>query len=128
MIPPVKQDDPLTRRVIGLAIQVHRALGPGLLEQAYESCLEYELLENGIAIARQVPIAIKYKLLTVRNAYRIDLLVEGTLLLELKAIERVLAIHEVTTLTYMRLADIKVGLLINFHVPVLRSGIKRFVR
>jgi len=119
--------DPLSNRVIGCALEVHRALGPGLLESAYEQCLAHELRAEGIAAAVQEPLPIRYKGLQLDAGYRVDLLVEDALIVELKAVERLLPIHEAQLLTYMKLAHIKVGLLINFNAVRLRTGIKRFV-
>lgn len=119
--------DPLTEQVIGLAIAVHRELGPGLLESAYEECLCHELKENGIAFARQVPLAVNYKGVRLDCGYRIDIVVNHKLLLEIKAVDRLLPIHEAQILTYLRLSRIRVGLLINFNNVVLKDGIRRFV-
>ena len=117
----------LTGRVIGAAIEVHKQLGPGLLESAYEVCLcrEFELL--GIAFERQVPLPVEYKGLRLDGGYRLDLVVEGQLILELKSVEELLPLHEAQLLTYLKLSGIKVGLLINFNVPALKDGIKRRV-
>jgi len=117
----------LSRDVIGCAIEVHKALGPGLLESAYEECLVHELGLRGITHSRQHPLPVEYKGVRLDCGYRIDVLVGKTLILELKAVESLLPIHEAQVLTYMRLARIPVGLLINFNVPRLRDGIKRFV-
>jgi GxxExxY protein len=119
--------DPLTEKVIGLAIAVHRELGPGLLESAYEECLCYELKDRGIAFTRQVPLAVNYKGVRLDCGYRIDLIVERTLLLEIKAVEKLLPIHDAQILTYLRLSRIRVGLLMNFNTVVLRDGIRRIV-
>jgi GxxExxY protein len=119
--------DPLSWQVIGCAIEVHKALGPGLLESAYEECLAHELDLQGIRHRRQHPVPIQYKGKRLDCGYRIDVLVNDQLVLELKAVERLLAIHEAQLLTYMRIAEVPVGLLINFNVPRLRDGIKRFV-
>ncbi len=119
--------DPLTEQVIGLAIAVHRELGPGLLESAYEECLCHELKENGIAYARQVPLGVNYKGVRLDCGYRIDIVVNRKLLLEIKAIDRLLPIHEAQILTYLRLSRIRVGLLINFNNLVLKDGIRRIV-
>jgi GxxExxY protein len=119
--------DPLTEQVIGLAIAVHRELGPGLLESAYEECLCHELKENGITFARQVPLAVNYKGVRLDCGYRIDIVVNYKLLLEVKAVDRLLPIHEAQILTYLRLSRIKVGLLINFNNVVVKDGIRRFV-
>jgi len=117
----------LSGDVIGCAIEVHKALGPGLLESAYEECLVHELGLRGITHSRQHPLPVEYKGVRLDCGYRIDVLVGKTLILELKAVESLLPIHEAQVLTYMRLARIPVGLLINFNVPRLRDGIKRFV-
>lgn len=119
--------DPLTEKAIGLAIAVHRELGPGLLESAYEECLCYELKDHGIAFARQVPLAVNYKGVRLDCGYRLDLIVDRTLLLEIKAVEKLLPIHDAQILTYLRLSRIRVGLLMNFNTVVLRDGIRRIV-
>jgi GxxExxY protein len=119
--------DALSNRVIGCALEVHRALGPGLLESAYERCLAHELERNRIAFASQQPLPIKYKDVHLDCGYRVDLPVEDKLVLELKAVERVQPVHEAQLLTYMKLAQVQIGLLINFNVPRLRDGIKRYV-
>ncbi|HUO08538.1 MAG TPA: GxxExxY protein [Phycisphaerae bacterium] len=119
--------DELSERVIGAAIEVHRALGPGLLESAYQECLEYELNEQGIAAAREVILPIQYKKLRLKKGYKLDLVVEGQLIVELKAVEKTLWIHEAQLLTYLKLSGIKRGLLLNFNVPLLKDGIKRMI-
>jgi GxxExxY protein len=119
--------DLLSNRVIGCALEVHRALGPGLLESAYEQWLAHELRAEGVVVAVQEPLPIRYKGLQLDAGYRVDLLVDNALVVELKAVERLLAIHEAQLLTYMKLADIKIGLLINFNTVRLRDGLKRFV-
>jgi GxxExxY protein len=115
----------LTETVIGACIEVHRHTGPGLLESAYEQCLCKELTLKGISYSTQLPLPIKYKGMVLDCGYRIDLLVEGRLLVELKAIEKLLPIHEAQLLTYLRLGGWQIGLLINFNVPILTNGIKR---
>ena len=119
--------DPLSERVIGLAIAVHRELGPGLLESAYEECLCYELKNGGIDFARQVPLAVNYKDVRLDCGYRLDVVVSHKLLLEIKAVERLLPIHQAQILTYLRLSRIRVGLLMNFNVAVLKEGLRRIV-
>jgi GxxExxY protein len=119
--------DPLTEKVIGLAIEVHRALGPGLLESAYEECLEYELKKAGMKVERQLHLPVVYKEIRLEQAYRIDLLIEGRLILELKTVDKILPVHEAQLLTYLRLSKIKTGLILNFQVPVLKDGLKRMV-
>lgn len=125
----VKQNtDDLTHEVIGAAIEVHKALGPGLLESAYEVCLCQELKLRKIPFQQQVPLGLNYKGIILDDVYRMDVVVDGKLVLELKAVERLDPIHDAQILTYLRLSKIRLGLLINFNVPVLKSGIKRFVQ
>jgi GxxExxY protein len=121
----MEDDADLTRSVIGLAIEVHRHLGPGLLESAYEDCLCHELSLARIAHERQVALPITYKGLHVAAGYRLDVVVQGRLILEIKALERVLPVHEAQLLTYLRLSGLRTGLLLNFNHAVLRDGIKR---
>jgi GxxExxY protein len=117
----------LSERVIGMAIEVHRHLGPGLLESTYEECLCFELKEAGFLYRRQVPLPVVYKEVHLDCGYRMDVVVEGELILEIKAIERVLAVHEAQMLTYLRLSGIRVGLLLNFSNVTLKDGLRRFV-
>jgi len=117
----------ITGAIIGAAIEVHRALGPGLLESAYEECLCRELSLRQMPFERQRPLPMEYKGLRLDCGYRLDLLVADTVVAEIKAVESLLPIHEAQLLTYMRLAGWKVGLLINFNVPVLKRGIRRRV-
>lgn len=117
----------VTRAVIGAAIEVHRALGPGLLESAYEVCLEHELLERGLRCERQRSLPVVYRGVRLDCGYRIDLLVEDVVVVELKAVPRVLAIHQAQMLTYLKLSGIHVGLLLNFHVLRMKDGIHRYV-
>jgi GxxExxY protein len=119
--------DATSKVVIGCAIEVHRMVGPGLLESAYEECLVYELLKNGLFVERQKPIPVIYKDIKLDCGYRLDLLVEKCVIVELKSIESILTVHEAQILTYMRFAKVKSGLLINFNVTVLKNGLKRFV-
>jgi GxxExxY protein len=121
-----RQADELSREIIGAAIEVHRHLGPGLLESAYEACLCRELTLRGIPFERQLALPIEYKGALLESAYRIDLLVGGVIV-ELKAVEKIEPVHHAQLLTYLRLTDRWLGLLINFHVEVLRDGIKRLV-
>jgi GxxExxY protein len=120
-------DVELTRRIIGAAIEVHRQLGPGLLESAYEECLSRELSLRGIGFERQKPVPVVYKSVKLECGYRIDLLVEGRIVVELKSIEQIGPIHEAVVLTYLKLSRTTTGLLINFHVPVLKDGIRRYI-
>ncbi len=117
----------ITRTVIGAAIAVHRELGPGLLESAYEACLAYELSDFGLKIERQKALPVKYRGVSLDCGYRIDLLVEDKVVVELKALEKFEKIHEAQVLSYLKLAGCKVGLLINFNVRVLKNGIRRIV-
>jgi len=119
--------DLLSRRVIGCAIEVHRTLGPGLLESAYEQCLAHELSLADIPFERQVPVDLVYKGLTVECGYRLDLLVDETIVVELKSVDQIMPTHEAQILTYMRLKRKEIGLLVNFNSKFLRSGIKRYV-
>ncbi len=123
-----KEDsDKLSRDIIGAAIEVHRTLGPGLLESAYEVCLGHELELRGVAFERQVPLPVMYKGVQLECGYRLDIVVEDLVVVELKAVERIEQVHEAQLLTYLRLTDLWLGLLINFNVPILRQGIKRLV-
>jgi GxxExxY protein len=117
----------LTERIIGCAIEVHRALGPGLLESAYESCLCHELTLSSIPFVRQLELPVEYRGVRVDAGFRIDLLVDDSVVVELKAIEQLTPLHEAQLLTYLRLSGKRVGLLINFNVPLLKAGIKRRV-
>lgn len=117
----------LTDKIIRSGIEVHRALGPGLLESTYEKCLMKEFELSGIPFQSQVDLPLKYKGMKVDAGYRIDLIVHEKVIIELKAIESILPVHEAQLLTYMKLTGMRVGLLMNFHVPVLKDGIKRMV-
>jgi GxxExxY protein len=123
----LSHDSELSERVIGLAIEVHRVLGPGLLESAYEECLSFELKEPGIDHRRQVALPVVYKDVRLDCGYRMDMVVERSLILEIKAIERITPVHEAQMLTYLRLSGIQVGLLMNFNSIALRHGLRRFV-
>lgn len=115
----------ITEAIIGAAIEVHRHLGPGLLEAVYEAALAYELEQRRLSVFRQKPLPVVYKGLTFDEGYRLDLLVAGEVIVELKCVDAVLPIHEAQLLSYLKLTGLKVGLLINFKVPVLKQGIKR---
>ena len=119
--------DELSNRVIGCALEVHRTLGPGLLESTYEQCLAHELSLSDISFKFQLPLPVKYKGIKLDCGYRIDLLVNDELIVELKSVDQIMGIHQAQLLTYMKLSGAKVGLLINFNVEMLKSGIKRFV-
>ncbi len=120
-------DNELARTVIGAAIEVHRRLGPGLLESAYQDCLLHELRLAGLDCDSQVQVSFEYKGMLVSDAYRLDLLVENRLIVELKTVEHVGRLHKAQLLTYLRLLGRKLGLLINFNTPLLKDGIRRVV-
>ncbi len=117
----------ITDAIIGAAIRVHRALGPGLLESAYEACLAYELSEAGFPVETQKPLPVVYRGVRLDCGYRLDLLVEGAVVVELKSVEKLLPIHDAQMLSYLKLSGCRVGLLINFNVMMLKSGIRRLV-
>ena len=113
--------------IIGKAIEVHKALGPGLLESAYQECLYFELINSGLKVAKEVPMPIVYKEVKLNHGYRIDLLVENKVVIEIKTVDAFTDVHEAQILTYLRLGNYKLGLLINFNVSVLKHGLKRYV-
>jgi GxxExxY protein len=117
--------DQITEKIIGAAIKVHRALGPGLLESAYEACLAFELHECGLVVEQQKPLPVIYRSVNLDCGYRLDLLVAGKVIVELKAIDHLLPIHHAQLLSYLKLSGCKVGLLINFNVKMLKDGIVR---
>jgi len=117
----------ITERVIGAAIEVHRALGPGLLESAYEECLAHELTLRAVTFERQRALPVQYNGVALDCGYRLDLLVENAVVVEIKAVSEIEPVHEAQLLTYLRLGGWQVGLLINFNVPVLKNGIRRRV-
>lgn len=116
----------LTRMIIGSAIEVHRHLGPGLLESVYETCLEYELKQQGLMVERQVELPVTYKNIQIDQAYRIDLWVNKHVILELKSIEKIHPVHEAQILSYLKLSKCTVGLLLNFNVKMMKDGISRY--
>ncbi len=120
-------DKELTHGVIGAAIEVHRLLGPGLLESAYEECLANEFVLRGLRFERQKPVPVVYKDTKLECGYRLDFQVESKVVVELKAVDALGPIHDAIVLTYLRLSGCKIGLLINFNVPILKDGIRRFV-
>ncbi len=120
-------DAELTHAIIGAAIEVHRFLGPGLLESAYEECLPRELSLRGLRFQRQKPIPVVYKDVKLDCGYRMDLLVEDRVVVELKAVEAIAPVHEAVVLTYLRLSGCRIGLLLNFNVAVLKEGVRRFL-
>jgi GxxExxY protein len=121
-------ENELSSLIIGCALKVHKALGPGLLESAYEACLLYELAKLGLKVECQKGLPLIYEDVNLECGYRLDLLVEGKVIIELKAIESLTALHTAQVLTYLKLSNCKLGLLINFNVPLLKDGIKRLVR
>ncbi len=126
-MPDLHELNAITEQIIGAAIEVHRALGPGLLESAYEACLVYELVRRGLRVEQQKPLPVFYKEVHLDVGYRLDILVEGSVIIELKAVEKLLPIHEAQLLSYLKLSGCRVGLLINFNAPVLKQGIRRMV-
>jgi GxxExxY protein len=117
----------ITDQIIGAAIEVHRETGPGLLESVYEECLCYELSQRGLHFQRQVPLPVVYKGIKLDCGFKMDLLVEDTVVLELKTVEHLLPVHSAQLLTYLKLSGKQLGLLLNFNEPVLRRGLKRLV-
>ena len=122
-----RENDLLTERVIGFAIEVHRLLGPGLLESAYEECLCFELKQNGVSFKRQMFLPVVYRSVRLDCGYKLDIVVQHQVILELKTVERLMPIHEAQMLTYMRLSGIGAGLLLNFNSAVLKDGIRRLM-
>ena len=123
----MNQLNELSGRIIAAAIEVHRHLGPGLLESAYEECLSYELIKKQLQIKRQEPVPIIYKEIYLDHGYRIDILVENMVIVELKSVDVLLPIHQAQILTYLKFADKHLGLLINFNVTLLKQGIRRYI-
>ena len=117
----------ITRAIIGAAIEVHRELGPGLLESAYEACLAFELSSRGFAVERQKKIPVIYKGRPIGRGYRLDLLVNESVIVELKSAQSLEDIHTAVMLTYLKLTGFRTGLILNFNVPVLKNGIRRVV-
>jgi GxxExxY protein len=119
--------DPLSNRVLGCALEVHRALGPGLLESVYEQALAFELTSAGLPLETQVALPVAYKSVKLDCGFRLDLVVDRSLVIELKSVEKLLPLHEAQLLTYLRLGRYRTGLLLNFNVPLFKDGIKRLV-
>ncbi len=117
----------ITGAIIGAAIEVHRELGPGLLESAYEACLFYELTQRNLKVHRQLQLPLTYKGIQLDAGYRVDLLVEDAVVVEIKAVDRLDRLHEAQVLSYLKLSKCRLGLLINFNVTILKNGIKRLV-
>lgn len=127
LIPAPPEVEAVGRDIVDAAFQVHATIGPGLLESAYESCLEHELLERGSSVQRQLLLPVKYKGHAIENAYRIDLLVDAKVIVEVKAVETELPVHRAQLMTYLRLSYLRLGYLINFNVPAIRLGLKRVI-
>lgn len=123
----MKTENELSNIIIGYAIEVHKILGPGLLESAYRECLFYELINAGINVRKEVPMPVNYKEMKLDHGYRMDLLVENKVVIELKTVESFTDVHMAQILTYLKLGNYKLGLLLNFHVSLMKNGIKRFV-
>jgi GxxExxY protein len=124
---PKLRYEELTEQILGAVIEVHKVLGPGLMESAYEECLCHELNLRGLRFERQITVPVTYKGVNLDCGYKLDLLVEDTVILELKCVERITSVHEAQLLTYMKLLNKPVGFIINFNVPVMRAGIVRKV-
>lgn len=120
-------ENDIATKVIGCAIEVHKALGPGLLESAYRECLSYDLVELGLKVEKEKEMPIKYKKIRINHGYRMDLLVEDKVAIEIKTVEFLTEVHMAQLLTYLKFGGYKLGLLVNFHSSVLRSGIKRII-
>ena len=120
-------ENAVARAVVRAALRIHTTLGPGLLESVYEACVEYELLTERLAVEKQVAIPVRYKGVTMQAAYRLDLLIAGKVVVEVKALENLLPIHRAQVLSYLRLGGYKLGLLLNFNTVHMRDGIKRVV-
>ncbi len=120
-------ENPISKEIIGAAIEVHRQLGPGLLESAYEECLAHEFTLRGIQFERQKPLPVVYKGIKLDCGYRLDFLVAQSVVVELKAVEKLMPIHDAQTITYLKLTKCKLGLILNFNVRLMRTGIKRVV-
>ncbi len=123
----VDEFEQLTGEIIGAAIEVHRVLGPGLLESAYEECLAWELNRKGLRVTRQACIPVRYKELKIEEGYRVDMVINEAVILELKCIDSFQPIHTAQVLTYLKMTNLRLGLLLNFKVDVMRNGIKRVV-
>ncbi len=119
--------DYLSKQVIGCALEVHRVLGPGLLESTYEQCLAHELSQAGIAFKLQVSLPVKYKNVIIDCGYRIDVLIKDKLIIEIKSVKQIIDVHRAQLLTYMKLSEIGIGPLMNFNVELFKTGLKRFV-
>lgn len=117
----------LTQKIIGCAIEVHKHLGPGLLESAYEECLCFELNQEGLSFERQKPVPIVYKEIKLECGYRLDILVENEIIIEIKSVDSISPLHQAQVLTYLKFSNKRLGLLLNFNVKMLKDGIRRFI-
>lgn len=117
----------ITETIIGVAIDIHKALGPGLLESAYEACMVYDLIQSSLKVEQQKPLPVIYREVKLECGYRLDLMIENEVIVEIKSVEKLLPIHKAQLMSYLKLADRKVGLLINFNVELLKDGIQRVV-
>ncbi len=127
MTEEIKRLNSITETIIGSAIDVHRALGPGLLESAYEACLVHELKRAGLDVEQQKPLPVTYRGIKLDCGYRLDVIVDGNVIVEIKAVEKLLPIHKAQLMSYLKLSGCKVGLLVNFNVEILKDGIQRVV-
>jgi len=123
----MSRENDLSKLIIGAAIEVHRALGPGLLESAYEECLCFELRELNLSFERQLALPVRYKSVQLDCGYRLDIVVEKCVILELKTVEELAPIHEAQLLTYLKLSEVRLGILLNFNAPIMKDGIRRIV-
>ena len=123
----MKDIEEIGRNIVHSAIKVHKALGPGLLESVYQRCLAYELDKTGLKVACEVPIPVKYEKVSIDLGFRIDMMIQQTVIIENKTVERLMPIHEAQLLTYLKLTNIKLGFLLNWNVPLMKDGIKRMV-
>jgi GxxExxY protein len=128
MLEPTAEHDRAARHIVDSAFSVHTTLGPGLLESVYEQCMAYELESRGLLVRRQAPLPIIYKAARIEAGFRLDLVVDDLVVVEIKAVERLMPVHHAQLLTYLKLSQFSLGLLINFNVPVLKDGIRRIVR
>jgi GxxExxY protein len=127
MIELSPEHDEIARQIVDSALSVHKALGPGLLESVYEQCLAYELRSRSLRVVSQVPLPVHYREVQIEIGFRIDLVVNDLVLIEVKAAERILAVHEAQLLTYLKLSGKHLGLLVNFNVPLIKDGIRRLI-
>ena len=123
----MKDIEEIGRNIVHSAIKVHKALGPGLLESVYQKCLAYELKKAGLGVSCEVPLPVKYEAVTIDVGFRIDMLVQQTVIIENKTVDKLAPIHEAQLLTYLKLTNLNLGFLLNWNVPLMRNGIKRMV-